>query len=260
MSTRDTPFAPGTPCWVDLLTTDYDRSSAFYGTLFGWTFSEATDEFGNYVTCSSDGYPVAGMMRQRPDSSTPDLWSTYLATADIDATVAAAQAAGGTTLTPAMAIGDIGTMAMLGDTAGGTFGLWQAGTHTGFNKYNEPGAVTWDEYHSKDFAASKSFYGSVFGVGFDMVGDTDEFRYATLTVNGDMVAGMMDSVGFLPAEVPSMWAVYFSVANADEAQDRAAKLGATVLRTAEDTPYGRIADLADVTGANFRLHQTLLET
>ncbi len=260
MSTRDTPFAPGTPCWVDLLTSDYEGSSAFYGTLFGWTFSESSDEFGNYVTCSSDGYPVAGMMRQRPDSSMPDVWSTYLATADIDATVAAAQGAGGTALMAPMAVGDVGTMAMLGDPAGGTFGVWQAGTHTGFNKYNEPGSVTWDEYHSKDFATSKSFYGSVFGYGFDMVGDTDEFRYATLTLNGQMVAGMMDSVGFLPAEVPSMWAVYFSVANADEAQDRAAKLGATVLRPAEDTPYGRIADLADATGANFRLHQTLLQT
>ena len=41
MTTRDTPFAPGTPCWVDLLSSDVDKAKIFYGELFGWTSEQA---------------------------------------------------------------------------------------------------------------------------------------------------------------------------------------------------------------------------
>jgi predicted enzyme related to lactoylglutathione lyase len=148
-------------------------------------------------------------------------------------------------------------MAMLGDPIGGAFGLWEAGTHTGFNRYNEAGSVAWDEYHSKDFQGSKRFYETVFGWGWEIAGDTDDFRYYTPTVDGQAVGGMMDSASFLPAEVPSHWAVYFQVDSADDTVAKAVAEGATVLRPAEDTPYGRLVDLLDPTGANFKLIQEL---
>ena len=31
MPTRDTPFTPGTPCWVDLWTGDPAQAKSFYG-------------------------------------------------------------------------------------------------------------------------------------------------------------------------------------------------------------------------------------
>ncbi len=256
MATRDTPFAPGTPCWVDLLSSDVEKSTAFYGELFGWTATAAPEEFGGYVTFASDGKKVAGMMGRTPDmgSDHPDVWSTYIATADIDATVAAAVAAGAQVYAPAMAVGDLGSMALLGDPAGGAFGVWQAGTHTGFERYNEPVAVTWDEYHSKNFEASADFYSKVFGWTMESMGDSDEFRYSTGSVNGESVAGMMDSSGFLPAEVPSHWAVYFTVPDCDAAVAKAVEMGATVTQPAQDTPFGRMASLNDATGAPFKLH------
>ncbi len=36
MVTRDTAWANGTPCWVDLGVADIRKAGAFYGTLFGW--------------------------------------------------------------------------------------------------------------------------------------------------------------------------------------------------------------------------------
>ena len=257
MATRDTPFAPGTPCWVDLLSSDKGASKAFYGALFGWEFTDAEPDFGSYTTATKDGLAVVGMAENRPDTGMPDFWSTYFATTDVDATVAAATAAGASVFMPAMAVGDVGKMAVLGDTIGGGFGLWQDGTHTGFNRYNEPGAVAWNEYHSKDFAASKSFYEKVFGWGWEIGGDTDDFRYYSATVDGQSVAGMMDSASFLPAEVPSHWTVYFEVTSVDETVALAEQLGASLLRPAEDTPFGRLADLIDPTGANFKLHEDL---
>jgi uncharacterized protein len=260
MAIRDTPFAPGTPCWVDLLSSDLEKSTAFYGQLFGWTAETAGEEFGGYVTLHSDGHPVAGLMGRMPGMESPDAWSTYISTADLDASVQAATESGAQVVSAPMAVGDIGRMAILMDPAGAAVGLWQPLTFAGFTKYNEPGSVTWDEHHSKDFAVSVAFYEKVFGWSMEKTSDTDDFRYYQGQIDGQTVAGLMDSRSFLPAEVPSHWAVYFSVADADEAVAKVVELSGTVLRPAEDTPFGRIADLLDSTGAPFKLHSSKLAT
>lgn len=65
MPTRDT--APiGAPCWIDLMTSDTERSRAFYCELFGWTAEQPAEEFGGYFYFSSDGVRVAGCMASRP--------------------------------------------------------------------------------------------------------------------------------------------------------------------------------------------------
>ncbi len=254
MTTRDTPFAPGTPCWVDLLSSDVDKAKIFYGELFGWTSEQAGAEFGGYVSFFSGGHQVAGMMAKGPEMNAPDGWCTYISTADIDTTVTAVTNAGGKVMSPAMAVGDLGSMAIVVDPVGAVVGLWQPGSHIGFTKYNEPGSVTWDEHHSKDFAASTDFYVNVFGWQIEKTSDTDEFRYYQGQIDGQTVAGLMDSHSFLPAEIPSHWAVYFSVADVDAAIAKALEAGGSVLRPAEDTPFGRIADISDTTGATFKLH------
>ena len=50
----------GAPCWIDLFTSDPDKSRSFYGELFGWTSQEAGEEYGGYINFSKDGVPVAG--------------------------------------------------------------------------------------------------------------------------------------------------------------------------------------------------------
>lgn len=260
MTTRDTAFAPGTPCWVDLLSSDPARAKEFYSALFGWTYTDSGPEFGNYVNFSSDGHLVAGMMTNSPETGSPDVWNTYLSTAELDATVGAATEAGATVLAPAMQVADLGSMAMLRDPAGAVIGLWQPGSHTGFGKYNEPGSVTWDEVHSKDFQASVDFYQAVFGWQVEKTSDSDDFRYFSGQIGGESVAGMMDSKAFLPDEVPSHWAVYFSVPDVDAALARVSELGGSVNRPAENTPFGRIADVNDATGAMLKLHGPVIES
>lgn len=259
MTTREKPFAPGTPCWVDVLSSDVEASKAFYGGLLGWDFEAGSEEFGGYVNASSDGHRVAGIVPRRPEmGAIPDAWTTYISTADIDATVAAADAAGGQVMAAPMQVGEMGSMAIVIDPAGGAFGVWQPGSHIGFGKYNEAGSVAWDEYHSKNFDATTAFYAAVFGWQIEPMSETDEFRYSTAQVDGQDVAGLMDSHAFLPEEVPSHWAVYFNVADVDAAVANVTELGGTVIRPAEDTPFGRIADAVDSTGAMFKLHSVTL--
>ncbi|SER34464.1 VOC family protein [Microlunatus flavus] len=258
MTTRNTPFAPGTPCWVDLFTSDPERSQAFYAALLGWEFADQGEAYGGYTLATKDGQNVAGLMRNSGDSGTPDTWSTYLATADVEASVARATEAGATVLAPPLAVGRLGSMAVLVDPAGAVVGLWQAGEHPGFGRFEEPGSVVWAETHSKSFGASRDFYARVAGWTYDVTADSDEFRYLTAQVDGRPVAGLMDSARFLPDAVPSHWAVYLGVEDADAAQAVAEAHGATVLMGAEDTPFGRIADLVDPTGAPFKLHSATL--
>lgn len=91
MPTRDT--APiGAPCWVDLMTSDTERSRTFYCQLFGWTAEDPAEEFGGYFNFTKDGVRVAGCMSSQPGSEVPDVWSVYLATDDARKTVDAAVA------------------------------------------------------------------------------------------------------------------------------------------------------------------------
>lgn len=258
MTTRTTPFPPGTPCWVDLFTSDPARSQAFYAAVLGWEFADQGEAYGGYTLATSGGVNVAGLMRNSGDSGTPDTWSTYLATADAQESVARAVEAGATVLAPPLRVGDLGTMAVLVDPAGAVVGVWQAGDHTGFGRHAEPGSVVWSETHSKSFGASRDFYARVFGWDYEVTSDADDFRYLTAKVDGTEVAGLMDSARILPDAVPSHWAVYLGTDDVDAAQAVAEEHGATVLMGATDTPFGRIADLLDPTGAPFKLHSSRL--
>jgi predicted enzyme related to lactoylglutathione lyase len=63
----------------------------------------------------------------------------------------------------------------------------------------------------------------------------------------------MDASGFLPEGVPAHWSVYFGAEDTDAALAKVTSLGGSVVLPAEDTPYGRLAGVADPTGAQFKL-------
>src|SRR6266850_8481100 len=90
----------GAPCWVDLFTSDPERTQAFYNEVFGWTCETGGPEYGGYFNFSKDGVLVAGGIRNGGESGTPDTWSVYLASADAPATVDAAVSGGSTVIVP----------------------------------------------------------------------------------------------------------------------------------------------------------------
>jgi predicted enzyme related to lactoylglutathione lyase len=255
MPVRDS--APlGAPNWIDLATSDVERAQEFYGTVFGWTFEGSGPEYGGYVTALSDGRPVAGLMQNDPQWNAPDGWTTYLHTADVKASIAAAIAAGAVAcVEPAepMEIKDKGWMGMLSDPAGGFFGLWQPGGHRGFEVVGEQGAPIYFQLTTRDYAGSLDFYRQVFGWQTNTVSDTDEFRYSTATFDGDALLGVMDGAAFLPDEQPSSWTFFLGADDVDKTVQMVLDNGGSVVRAAEDTPYGRLAAVADPTGAGFNL-------
>jgi len=244
------------------MTSDTEKAKAFYTALFGWTYETGDQEkYGGYITASKNGKMVAGIMEKQADmGAMPDLWSTYLRTDDIAATTEAAAANGGQVLLAPMEVPEQGSMAMYADASGAAIGAWQFGEMTGFELAAEAGAPAWHELLAKDYEAAVTFYQRVFGWETSVMSDTPEFRYITLGAGDQSKAGIMDASGFLPEQVPSMWSVYFAVEDTDASVEKATALGATVTQPAEDTPFGRLATLADPTGAVFRVIQELGQT
>lgn len=242
----------GAPCWVDLMTSDPEKSRAFYGDLFGWTWEDPGPDYGGYFNFVKDGEMIAGGMRN-PGDLPFDVWSVYLAVKDARETTDAAVANGGTVMVPAMEVQALGTMGVVTDPSGATIGLWQPGEHRGMGIVREPGTPAWFELHTTDYPAAVSFYEKVFHWPLHTMGDTDEFRYTTYGDADNQEAGIMDASSFLPDGVPSHWSIYFAVDKTDAALARIVELGGQVVTKAEDTPYGRLATATDVTGAMFKL-------
>jgi predicted enzyme related to lactoylglutathione lyase len=235
------------------MTSDTEASRAFYSELLGWEAEEPNADFGGYFNFSKDGVRVAGGVPQmNPDAGMPDVWSVYLATEDAEKTVAAAVAAGSTVLAPAMAVGDLGSMAVVTDPGGAAVGMWQPGVHKGFGIYDEPGTPSWFELHTRAYEPSLAFYRDVFGWDTFTASDTPELRYTTLGREQDALAGIMDATMYLPEGAPSSWKVYFRTTDVDASVAQAVGLGATLVQGPDDTPYGRLTVLNDPTGADFR--------
>jgi predicted enzyme related to lactoylglutathione lyase len=257
MPTREKAII-GAPCWVDLTTTDPERSRAFYTALLGWTVEDPNPEFGGYANFRKDGVLAAGVFPSQDGAQS--VWSTYLATDDADKTLAAVAAHGGQSVFGPHQVGDLGRMAGITDPDGAFVGVWQPARHQGFGVVAESGAPAWFELHTRAYDRVLDFYRAVFGWPTSVMSDTAEFRYTTLQGDDGPLAGVMAAEGFLPDGVPSHWAVYFQVDDTDAAVDKAVELGGSVVQAAMDTPYGRLAHLADPTGAQFRLIAELPST
>ncbi|MGO4193215.1 VOC family protein [Arthrobacter sp. YAF17] len=253
MPTPDHPN--GAPCWIDLLTSDTEKAKAFYGELFGWIFETGDQEkYGGYMTALKNGKSIAGMMqKQEAQAGFPDVWSTYLRTDDARATVKSAAEHGGQVYMEPMDVPEQGSMAMVGDATGASVGIWQPGEMKGYELAAEPGTPAWHELHARDYAKAVQFYQDVFDWETEVLSDSPEFRYTTLGAGDDAKAGIMDASGYLPAGVPASWQIYFAVEDTDAAIEKAVAMGAEVIDGPDDSPFGRLATLADPTGAVFKI-------
>lgn len=116
----------------------------------------------------------------------------------------------------------------------------------------EHGVPCWVDTLQTDPDAAVAFYAGVFGWEFgapgDMPGDPPG-RYFVAQLRGRDVAG----VGSLPADaqpLPPSWSMYVCVDSADDAAAAALDAGGAVLVEPFDAPpAGRMAVLADPTGA-----------
>jgi predicted enzyme related to lactoylglutathione lyase len=240
----------GTPCWADAMFGDVEGAKRFYGDVLGWTFGEASSEYGNYTQAYVDGKAVAAVVPPMPGQEGQSQWCLYLASPDAAATATKIRENGGEVLMEPMRVGDFGTMCLAREPSGAVFGVWQGGAHEGFEVSGVPGAYAWAEVFTREPAKADGFFPAVFPYSAKGMDDAG-IDYRVYNVGENTVIGRMEMGEEFPPEVPSYVNVYFAVANCDDAVAKATELGGTLRFGPMDSPFGRFAALSDPQGASF---------
>lgn len=253
MATHADRWPAGAPCWVEITVGDLARSQAFYGSVLGWEFEDTGPDFGHYANALVGGRRVAGMSPPVADGEDwPTVWTTYLATDDLDATARAAAAAGAETVMEPMDIAGFGRIGLWVDPGGAAFGAWESREHTGFDAHDEHGAVGWVDLVTRDLPSSKTFYAEVFGLTYDDL-SVAGIGYATFTPPGaQWPAGGMGDQQDGDALGPR-WCVTFVVDDVDAARQCVLDAGGGAPHEPWDVELGRIVTVNGPDGEEFSL-------
>ena len=254
-----TKYDAGTPCWVELSTTDLEAAKKFYGSVLGWKdYSVGPEESGYYTMPERDGKPLAGMMTQMDGEKAmgvPPHWNTYVCVKSADDAAKKAAGLGAMVVVEPMDVMDVGRMAVFLDPEGAGICVWEPKAHQGAAIVNEPGTFTWSELYTKDPARATTFYTGLFG--WKAHTNDGPMHYTEWKVGGDRSIGGMIEITAEMGPIPPNWLTYFAVADTDKAVEATTKAGGSAMMGPMDIPdVGRFAVLADGQGAVFAVIKT----
>ncbi|MFY1632662.1 VOC family protein [Solwaraspora sp. WMMB335] len=250
-------YAPGTPCWSELVSNDPASSIEFYHELFAWKPVDRPASPG-HVDFHLRNMAVAGLAPTVTDQQ-PSAWLTYLATDDVPAAVDAITGAGGQVAQPPTGYPGRGAGALVADPQGAVFGLWQRGPFPGAQVSGEPGATCWNELAVRDTASAAHFYGGLFGwtTRASIYSDSDSYRE---WLDGSReIAGLIEMGELYPPQVPAHWRTTFEVDDCPVTVGRCRELGGQVSYGPVEVGPGSYAQLTDPQGAAFGIIALLPE-
>ncbi|MDX1530109.1 MAG: VOC family protein [Rhodothermales bacterium] len=252
--------APGTFCWVELLTTDAEAAKAFYGDLFGWSNTDTpAGPDTTYTTFQHDGRDVGGLYEMNAEQraeGTPPHWLLYACVDDAGAAAERVRQHGGAVLAEPFDVMEAGRIAIVQEPAGATFALWEPREHPGAGVVGEPASLCWSELASRDAEASGAFLSRLFGwdtTSRPIANGTGTYTY--FAQDEREVGGMLQMTDEW-GDLPSHWSPYFAVTDCEATARRAEAAGGTVEVPPMDIPgAGRAAGLRDPQGAFFYVIQ-----
>lgn len=116
-------MAKGEMVHIEFPADDVERAKRFYAAVAGWEFGEM-DEFPNYFLFRS-GESQGGGLGKRGES-VGSVIRVYISVDDLEAAVAAAEANGGSVITPPSDVPGQGRFAAVRDSEGSEIGLWES--------------------------------------------------------------------------------------------------------------------------------------
>ncbi|MBN1529419.1 MAG: VOC family protein [Thermoleophilaceae bacterium] len=247
-----TEHAPGTFSWVELLTSDAAAAKEFYAQLLGWTYDDLPLSGGGaYTMVLKDGKRVAGLHQPSPENAAPPNWLSYVTVEDADAAAARAGELGATTLAGPFEVESAGRMAVLQDSQGAVFAVWQPRGSIGAELVNDPGSLTLNQLNARDVDAARGFYSSLFGWRIETANEDPPYWgiYNGDTLNG----GLME----LPpgGGAPPHWLAYFTVEDMAAANAGITEHGGSILVPPMQIQSGQILVAADPQGPVFALFE-----
>jgi predicted enzyme related to lactoylglutathione lyase len=121
------PTKIGSIGWIDLTIPDAENVRDFYQAVVGWEPAAVEmDGYSDFVVNDAAGRPVGGICHARGgNADQPPVWMIYIHVADLDQSLAAAQARGGVLVTGPKSHGDSSRFAVIRDPAGAFCALYQ---------------------------------------------------------------------------------------------------------------------------------------
>jgi uncharacterized protein len=209
--------------WYELMTPDAGASTAFYGAILDWTIvNSGQDGFDYREIQAGDGGYIGGIMQLTPEMADAHPgWVGYIAVADVDASVASIEKAGGKLCMPARDLEGVGRFAMVADPQGAMFYVMTSATGETSHAYaeHEPmiGHCGWNELATSDPQAAKAFYGQQFGwaaAGEMDMGEMGAYHFLQASDQRFLIGAAYKKI---EADPMSHWLFYFRVANLDAA-------------------------------------------
>ena len=116
----DTYKTHGAFSWSELMTSDPEAASEFYGALFGWTVETMDMGTGPYNVVKVGDTSLGGIMGKPPGTPAgmPSMWGCYVTVTNVDETLAKVRNLGGKVLMEPMDIKGVGRMAVIQDPQG----------------------------------------------------------------------------------------------------------------------------------------------
>lgn len=250
-------YAEGEVCWADLQTSDVAAAKEFYAALFGWRYEDQPTPDGRSFSKAFLGQElvtvIAPQNPQQQSAASPGRWNVYFAVDDAAGLAAELPHAGGVLEFGPEAVADTGVMVFFAPPGGGTTGAWQAGSHFGAGRTEEPGALAWVELLTPEPQAAVGSFQQLFGHEVTEYPQDDGGTYTTLMVDGTEVAGIA-TVPQAERNLEPGWQLYFGVASVADAVAAARAAGGVVLVEPEaGEEAGSIATLRDPQGGVFNL-------
>ena len=236
---------PGKFVWGDLVTQDLGASKAFYGALFGWTFSDA----GRYTTVFNQGVPIAGMVKAR-DPNRGTEWIGNLSVADVDRAAATIVEHGGQIESGPVDAPDRGRIALVSYEGNAAALLVRASGGDPPDAHPVIGGWLWWELWAHDVDRAAALLVEIAGYQPEAV----ELRGKPYRVLGDAKVRRMGIIQ-APPEVRPTWLPYFRVADTAATVEQAVALGARLIEQND-----RAAILVDPNRAEFAIGTWALET
>jgi predicted enzyme related to lactoylglutathione lyase len=243
---------PGRFVWYELMSSDTERSAAFYSELFGWTVSEMEMPKGIYRVLTEGEDGIAGLYGIPEGEEIPDHWIGYIS-GEPDSVAARTRAFEGQVLVPPQTVPEVGKMTVLMDPQGASIAAFKGDSGDPPPKDPIPThRFCWSHLSSTDVIGSQSYYQMAFRMKGGMPGESG------MVMLSAQDGGEVASISAAPEGTRSSWLHYVVVADLGAASAKAKSLGATVLRDGEEYPgIGHATVIADPTGAVIALFQPL---
>ncbi len=237
--------------WYELLTSDVEAATLFYGEVVGWT-PKAHGAVPGYFQFAAGPTDIGGMMAMpREAGISRPVWLGYIHVPDVDAGVAAMQRDGAAVCVPPTDIPGVGRFAMVRDPQGvATYIMSPSMEGTSQSFAARTGHCQWNELVTTDPAAAAEFYIRHFGwsrgdvISMGPIGD-----YQFLLAGEQRLGAVMKRT---QQGAPPLWRFYFGVDDIDRGVRAIVQGGGRLVGEPQQVPGGGYAAVAiDPQGAEF---------